>query len=1181
MLRSLRSWWRQALVVVLFLLVASCSGGGCSSGCSSCGITPIAGGFEPAKTIPNSASVRVTKHGLEFLSSNLPGLASTLLGRSGSSAGVITFDIPSTSTTLVGQTLTICPTPPGSDPTTSPEICIAEIEIGGALLKINSVTPDAISLSGTIPVRIQEIKVTGNVVLFGNIEIDLGVGSNLSCNTSTGGVSAGTGFQPFPLTVTLPLVAETIPPRLGYTKIDVDNATANVTLASSDLITCSTDTGLGGTIVNGLLGALTGTIATAVSGQINGVVINELKTQLCTKANSALTPPCPVGTQPEGDAGAPLLPDGGLPASEPNCVYASQPTTCLPTELGLEGHLNLGALLSSISPGTSGSVDFALAANGNMIAAPNAAADSSGNTPNGITLGMLGGGLPSPQSDCVPVALNPAPTGLPIPAQMMTDQVTGYGGDAGSDAGPDLGVAVNTQFLNYFLGSAYNSGMLCLGISTEKFQQLNTGLVSFLIPSMKTLTFEEKGAALAITTRPQKPPVMTLGGGTDVNADPLISVLLPSFALDFYVWSEDRYIRGFTMTADLTIPLNIQSSAAGIQPVLGTLVIANPVVTNNVLITDSPDAIGSALSGVLGSIVGQLLGSSIPPINLASALSSLGLTFTIPPGGIQKISEVSDAGAQTYLGLFGNLGVPTHPIPQIETNARLVGKTVHPEAMQIATITPELAPSLHVLFGSPADDGHTAIEYSWQLDQGTFSAWSPGKDVVIRDPMLWMQAKHTLQVVARLVGSPASQDRSPAVIPFTIDVLPPQIQLQKKDVGGWTLRATDIVSPQESLVARMRGTDKGDTSGNVSAWSDWQPLAALPLPSSFADVDVEVRDEEGNVGSVSSNLIRGNPDPTLPGSGGCTGCTSASRTGSEWPAIALALAGVSALFARRRRSGGAMLALGSIVTVAATSQGCSCGGPASAAAETTLPDASVEGGTPPEGGLAGAPLCGDGCNQPCGPALPLGLIGAYTSIAQAADGTLWIAGYDDAAIDPTKAVSALYGDLVVGKYDVASSSVKWVTVDGLPPPLPDDVCPPNDPSGWRGGNLDSGPDVGLWTSVVLDGSGHPMVSYYDATNQALKFASSTDGVTWTTHDVFKTPGVDAGRYAKMILVNGDPVIAYLDIETGTNGYSLSKVSLAHANVPVPAAASTGRSRTRSSTRPRRVGRRIAHLDKPA
>ncbi len=82
-----------------------------------------------------------------------------------------------------------------------------------------------------------------------------------------------------------------------------------------------------------------------------------------------------------------------------------------------------------------------------------------------------------------------------------------------------------------------------------------------------------------------------------------------------------------------------------------------------------------------------------------------------------------------------------------------------------------------------------------------------------------------------------------------------------------------------------------------------------------------------------------------------------------------------------------------------------------------------------------------------------------------------------------------------------------------------------------------------------------MVSYFDSTNTALKFAYSSDGVTWNKYDIFKTSGVDAGRYSKMILVNGNPVIAYLDIETGTNGYSRTKVSLAHATVASPASAS--------------------------
>src|SRR5215472_8685462 len=103
--------------------------------------------------------------------------------------------------------------------------------------------------------------------------------------------------------------------------------------------------------------------------------------------------------------------------------------------------------------------------------------------------------------------------------------------------------------------------------------------------------------------------------------------------------------------------------------------------------------------------------------------------------------------------------------------------------------------------------------------------------------------------------------------------------------------------------------------------------------------------------------------------------------------------------------------------------------------------------------------------------------------------------------------------------------------------------------------MDSGPDVGLWTSIAVDANGHPMVSYYDATNQALKFASSKDGVVWTTHAVYTSTGSDAGRYSKMIVVNGSPVIAYLVIDTGTNWYSKTRISIAHANVPVPSSPS--------------------------
>jgi hypothetical protein len=1114
---------------VLFLLIASCSGGGCSSGCSSCGIEPIPGGFPPASTIPNAASVRVTQAGLGFLSANIGTLVTNLLGRSGT-PGVIDYPIPTLSTSVDGITINICPN--GSTTTSTPPICLAEIEIGQAALTVSTATPDNITLNGTIPIRARDIQVSG-IPIIG--DVDLALGSNGQC-TNGGGSDAD--FADLPISISLPLVAQTTGPHVGYTMIDGKNATVNITIASGDIKLCAADCGILGFLCNAILGLLPGTIASDLAPQLDTQVQNILEADTCTKANSALTPPCPTGTQPAGDGGVPpVSEDGGVAGTEPDCVLTSDPTTCLPIELGTEGNLNVGKLLASISSGTSGYLNFMIAGGGNMNPAN-----------SGMTLGMLGGASPAPQSSCVPVAANPAPSGLVIPDVMLgnTEPVPSEdGGAAGGDAGPppDLGIAIDGQFLNYAMGSLYNSGLLCLGVTTDSEQELNTGLVSFLVPSLKYLTFEQKGAAMAITTRPQQAPIVTIGDGTDLNNDPLLSILMKSFAIDFYVWSEDRYVRAFTFTADLTIPVNITSSAAGILPAIGTIGIANGTVTNNELITDSPATVANALSSIIGSLVGQLLGSGFSPINLSSALSSYGLGLSIPPNGIQKITQ----GSENYLGIFADLQLATAAVEHpLDTSARLANLTVHPEGMSLTTVEPATAPSIAVQLGS--DSAGAPVEYAWRLDQGTWSEWSSNASPTIKDPMLYMQAKHTLYAKARVAGHVMTEDPTPAQVPFTIDVLPPIVTFTEQSNGGWAIQAQDIVSPPEALVARTRGTD---ASGNATEWTAWSAVPTGSVGAGLSSIEVQVRDENGNVADVTPTpeLIRGRPDPTLPVTGGCSqGCTAASQSGGGWAAVALGIAGIAALFARRRgsRAASAVLAAGSIVAVASTSQGCSCGGSGGAEA------GSKDGGLTDGAFEDGANTCGSGCSQPCGPALPQGLIGAYTSIAKASDGTLWVAGYNDSANDPANGISAIYGDLVVGKYDATAQQVDWATVDGLPPPLPAGTCVSYDPSGWRGGDIDPGPDVGLWTSLQVDANGHPMVAYYDATTPALKFASSSDGTTWAVHTVYSNTGSDVGRYAKMIVVNGMPVIAFLVIDTGTNGYSTSRVVVAQANVALPA-----------------------------
>ena len=146
------SRFRHVFGVLFFLLVASCSGGGCSSGCGGCGgTTPLPGGFPKDKTIDNAASVRVSRPGLTFVEQNLPAIVTKVANAPG---GVLGFDIPNIDPPKtqiadigVGKIFldaNVCVG--GPDPAATPPRCHADIAIGKATFLIDSVKPNAIQV---------------------------------------------------------------------------------------------------------------------------------------------------------------------------------------------------------------------------------------------------------------------------------------------------------------------------------------------------------------------------------------------------------------------------------------------------------------------------------------------------------------------------------------------------------------------------------------------------------------------------------------------------------------------------------------------------------------------------------------------------------------------------------------------------------------------------------------------------------------------------------------------------------------------------------------------------------------------------------------------------------------------------------------------------------------------------
>jgi hypothetical protein len=846
---------------------------------------------------------------------------------------------------------------------------------------------------------------------------------------------------------------------------------------------------------------------------------------------------CPTGTVSEG----------GICKYEPG-------GKCVPIMLGLDGQGDLGAaFLGGFAPGVHGRLRLLLALGGDGRMRN-----------NGISLSMFGGMqsldptlTQSPgHNPCVPRTIPPQLPDVPVSPMLEGNTVPGSGAPA------HVGIGVSESYINYSAWHVFDSGMLCIGAGSGLSDLLTTGTLSLFLGSLNRLTFPDANQPIAMLLRPKRPPHIDVGTGGAA----LLGISLPELDVDMYAWIQERYVRFMTLRTNINIDVDLTVDESGIIPNIGDVQFSGSQIVNSELLLEDPTVVAGMLEGLVPSLVGGLLGDfeaiELPEIE--------GLVLDVPEGGIQGFS---DAG-EDFLGIFANLGVAGTQASAllarpVDTSIQSVDLQLDERALRFETYQEADIPTLTAVAA-----GHGAtyrFEYSYRLNGQRWSMWSEEPNLVIQDPLLRFQGRHVLEVRARQAGLPRSTDPTPAREEILVDILPPDIRFEHAD-GGIRLLADDIVSPRSALHYRHR-VDGGD-------WSEWTPLGDGPVFDVNPDaLEVEVRDEVGNVGAAQGSLIRGGSNPD---GGDACDCAVPGGGSGNTPAAGLALLLMMGVLLRRRWQKQSSLSVQGVVraarralpflvlplalAVSATVMGCGgkkddCGGECEPPVDHDSPNGTVCCSAqsmcvpvnlgslcpdPREYCRPDAVVVSSQCNVSCEedgcyvPDLNPGQLATYLDMVALSDGTLVLSGYNPG--NPRATPPRPLRDLVVGVYDEAEEEVQWEIVDGVPWSVP----PEFNEDGWREGIAVSGPDVGRWSSIAAASNGTLYVSYYDKTNGDLKLAIGRPGGPWAIH-VVDDEG-DSGQFTSVVLQDGAPRIAYLQMLPGAEaGQRIARARVAFAD----------------------------------
>lgn len=1091
------------LFSILILAISACGGGG--GGCAGCSQQPLpAGGLPKTQTVEGGGQIRVTRAGFTKLTQIVPGILNDQLG-GGFCVGQQDLGVANACTGNGG---------PGCNPGCHVNV---SIPANGVVMTVtnNNTLNLKITANASSAVRLSNflgsctLNVTAN-----HLYADLDIGF---------GIDAATGK----LTINLRQINDTDLSGVNFSGCSIISGLANLVV---DLM----DSFLGDFIID----LLTPTINDLIQG-------------------------------------------------------------FLPDPLGIEGMVDIGQLMAGVSPGTEGFMEARMIPGGyvqlsgggmslGLITGLNADQDPSTRTP----------ALISEPAYCVPPI--PAPNFAAPPASLPASSRGTFTLRPASEflgmpePGDDLAIGLSETTLDLAGHHLVTSGGMCLGVGTALISQLKLGTIGLLVPSLGELGTGDE--PLLLVTRPQKALDFKVGTGTET--DPSISIAIKGFEVDFYAFIYERYVRAFTMSLDMNVGVNLEfmqqpGMPATVKPILVGLT-ADQIhisVLNNEFVKETQAELETVLPTIFNLAL-PLITGGLDPIEVPSFAN-----FTLNNLRVQKVTTTEDE----FLAIYASLGASAmmreeaqtrYPSlqPIIDRMDRDVGMeswpaaVEHPQVTVRSVVTPEpevVRAALNGYAGAAlptvtldvaTHDAHgRPLEWSWSLDHGMSRPFTQASPLVIADKAFAWQGKYTIGLEARVVGDYRTTS-APIEVPVVIDSAAPRIRVDEArwDDGELRVPATDAVYDHAELewAYGSPGDDEPATDWQHGSAIDRQTVKDLSVDDELA---VFVRDPSGNVATA---LVKSGFHGAA-GGGGCN-CDASGRP--PVGTFLVILLGAAALFVPRRRSVFTVRAAavarrvsraarGSLGTTRATPlaryarsrfvpmaaiwigtavastmlPGCDCGGKPGTQSCEVVEDCDL---SCPEGEI---PLCFDNTCI-CTDDVPYGKMGTHSDVAVAPNGDAVVSGY-----------SQNHGDLVVARHPGQGRipNSEWEFVDGVPD---GPVALPN--SDVRGGILDPGPDVGLYTSVAVTSDDTIMVSYYDRDLGALKFASKTAGGTWQTHVVDEGTGgtIDpeiggeqAGIYTALTLRKDDgrPGIAYLARVSQGGGIESAEVRYVSAQVANP------------------------------